>query len=472
MDNQITRRETLRLSIGGALGLTSMAQAVAHGQETKAPAATPEKLRKIAEPTVKTRIFWTWDHCAEWALNRPGALTLGCGSPYWRGTAAFIEDYSRLLRWCGLHGVDAVVIWGLLRDSHGGVDAAKKLCDVAQQNGVRILCGVGLNSYGGVYYEGNSPYSLARHLQAHPELNGVASGGNACPSRKENHDFTAESLRWLFKTLPGLGGVQIESGDGGVCHCRLCQTRRQHPASGHSWEDMALLYPMAADAIRSVAPNAWIICETYNHPEPFADPAKSPAFGQGKPSWADECLARFPDNVFIQWVGDQYVKPLAQHPWTTAGRVLPIAGDRHHRHIMRAHFGTYWFGRRGELAIDWLAELVQQSVAHGFDAMSIFGEVSPYNACAELNYLALENFGGATNPRADLGVFLREVAAPLLGGEKQAQEYLRFARLVADPPRISQALQQIYAHCGAAKPPAIAHRWAWLGEYLGSYVNP
>ena len=74
MDNQYTRRETLRLSIGGAIGLTSMAHAAAHGEETKAPAvtATPEKLPNATAPTIKTRIFWTWDHCAEWALNRPG----------------------------------------------------------------------------------------------------------------------------------------------------------------------------------------------------------------------------------------------------------------------------------------------------------------------------------------------------------------------------------------------------------------
>lgn len=459
----------LRRSLGGAAGLSWLAQAAVHGGEAKSP--LPDIAPGKHQAPVKTRIFWTWDHSAEWALNRPGALTLGCGSPYWRGTAAFIEDYSRMFRWCGRHGVDAVVIWGLLRDSHGGLDAAKKLCDVAYANGVRVLCGVGLNSYGGVYYEGNSPYSLARHLEAHPELRGVNSGGNACPSRKENQDFIATSLQWLFESLPGLGGVQIETGDGGVCRCALCQERRRHPAGGHSWEDMALLYPISADAIRSVSPEAWIICETYQHPDPSPDAEKAPAFGEGKPPWADECLARFPDNVFVQWVGDRYVKPLSQHEWTDAGRVLPVDGQKHHRHIMRAHFATYWFGRRGELAIDWLAELVSQSVSHGFDAMSIFGEVSPYNACAELNYLAFENYGGPRNPGANLDVFLRDVGGPMLGGEKEAHEYLRFARLVADPPRISPALKEIYVRCGGSTSPEIAHRWAWLGEYLGSFVN-
>jgi hypothetical protein len=35
---------------------------------------------------------------------------------------------------------------------------------------VRLLCGVGLNAYGGVYYERNSPYSQLDYLHQHPEL--------------------------------------------------------------------------------------------------------------------------------------------------------------------------------------------------------------------------------------------------------------------------------------------------------------
>ena len=162
-------------------------------------------------------------------------------------------DYTALLRWCGRHHIDAVVVWGLLRDCHGGLESAKRLCDVAAKENVRLLCGVGLNAYGGVYYEGNSPYNLERHLEAHPELSAVDAEGNqlsftidangtktpittkgmpgprgfyqACPSRRENQDFMAESLAWLFKNLP-LGGVQMETGDTGICQCKLCRDRR------------------------------------------------------------------------------------------------------------------------------------------------------------------------------------------------------------------------------------------------------
>jgi hypothetical protein len=136
------------------------------------------------------------------------------------------------------------VVWGLLRDSHGGVDAAKRLCDVANKKGVRLLCGVGLNAYGGVYYEGSSPHSLERHLESNPELyaydsdgkkmvfnlgiNGPRLSHHACPSRTENQDFAAESLRWLFKNL-SLGGVQIETGDTGVWQCAPLQDAEATP---------------------------------------------------------------------------------------------------------------------------------------------------------------------------------------------------------------------------------------------------
>ena len=102
-----------------------------------------------------------------------------------------------------------------LRDCHGGLESAKRLCDVATKQNVRLLCGVGLNAYGGVYYEGNSPYSLER-------------------------------------------------------------------------------YPLATNAIRSVAPDAWIVCETYSCPQPYAGPDKAPTFGDAKPVWADAELAKFP----------------------------------------------------------------------------------------------------------------------------------------------------------------------------------
>ena len=479
-----SRREMLRLLMAAAV-VGPVCSGSSEGFQAF-PAQTPK-----GTPPIRTRMFWTWDHSTEWALNRPGAHTMGAANEYGRTTEAFLADYTALLHWCSHHSVDAVVVWGLLRDSHGGLDSAKRLSDIAASQGVRLLCGVGLNCYGGVYYEGDSPISLEHHLASHPDLIALDQAGNrmnkphqyvACPSRPENQEFAAESLRWLFKNLP-LGGVQIESGDYTVCHCHLCQDRRKHPFSTFSWEDMALMYPIAAGAIRSVSPRAWIVCETYSHPEPYSGPKEAPGFGEGKPSWADECLDQFPkgDGIFAQWVCDQYVQPLDRRPWTSAGKVSSVQ----RQNIMRSHIGTYWAGHsRGELSIDWIADMVKRSSASGFDTISLFGEVSPFDTGTELNYLALENYGSAANPNSELELFLNEVAAPLLGGPKYAHDFLGYARLSDNRSKMksgnggeglgtvpAKALKEIYARCGSL-PPDVARRWVWLANYLASADYP
>ena len=489
----LNRREMIQMSAAGGLGAVIGAAEFSGSVIAADPRAA---VAATGKSPIQTRMFWTWDHSTEWALNRPGAHTHGSCNEYGRSTEAFLQDYTSLLRWCGRHHIDAVVVWGLLRDGHGGLESAQRLCDVAAKEKVRLLCGVGLNAYGGVYYEGNSPHNLERHLERYPELNAVDTDGNplnfsidgngvktpiktkgmpgprgfyqACPSRRENQDFLAESLAWLFKNLP-LGGVQVETGDTGICQCKLCRDRRQHsplPFSWLSWEDMGLMYPLATKAVRSAAPDAWVVCETYSHPQPYPGPDKPPKFGDAMPAWAAAELAKFPRGVFVQWVADYFMKNGEVTPaWTSEGRV----SNADHRHIMRSHLATSWFGNRGELAVDWIANMVQRSMASGFDGISLFGEVSPFHAGAELNYLALADYGGAGNPTADLEAFQQRVAGPLLGGVENARDFVRIARLGRDRPQIPAALASIYGRLPSL-PPDAARRWCWLANQLASFV--
>ena len=116
---------------------------------------------------INMRLLWTWDHCVQWDCRARRVRTTGGASNEYPGTAEdFIREHSLMLRWCGQNGIEGVVVWGLLRMGMAGVKAATRLCEVADEGaGVKLLAGVGLNAYGGVYYEGASEWSLNNHLQ-------------------------------------------------------------------------------------------------------------------------------------------------------------------------------------------------------------------------------------------------------------------------------------------------------------------
>ena len=66
----LNRRDLLQWSVacgvGAAIHESGLSRrAVASDSQ---PTAVPP-----GEPPIKTRMFWTWDHSTEWALNRAGA---------------------------------------------------------------------------------------------------------------------------------------------------------------------------------------------------------------------------------------------------------------------------------------------------------------------------------------------------------------------------------------------------------------
>jgi len=76
---------------------------------------------------------------------------IGVFNPYGKPPDGFLADYTRLADFMSRNCIPAVVIYGMFRDSHGGVAAAQTLCRYANDRGVRILPGVAINAYGGVY---------------------------------------------------------------------------------------------------------------------------------------------------------------------------------------------------------------------------------------------------------------------------------------------------------------------------------
>ena len=124
-------------------------------------------------PALPYRLFWTWDHSTNWYLEQVGIQEIGAMNYYSKPKEGFLEDYYRLINFMSKNRINGVTIYGFLRDSHGGIEAAKELCLYAKERGVKILPGVGINAYGGIYFEGNHRYNLTNWLKEHPELRAV-----------------------------------------------------------------------------------------------------------------------------------------------------------------------------------------------------------------------------------------------------------------------------------------------------------
>lgn len=170
-------------------------------------------------------LLWCWDSRMTWD-DEPENIQLKMAAaeklfPYPKRPESYLTGFRRMVDYCADAGIWGVIIWGFLRDSHGGVEAAKDLCKYASDRGVAILPGVGLCSYGGYYYEGEHPYSLGSYLKAHPERASTAweDGGGKRevhpvldPSLEANQTWWREGLEWMLDTFE-IGGINYEMGD-------------------------------------------------------------------------------------------------------------------------------------------------------------------------------------------------------------------------------------------------------------------
>jgi hypothetical protein len=76
--------------------------------------------------------FWTWDHSTNWVLDDPGMQTWGCYNKYLKRPETYVEDYRRLTDLCAGLGIGGIVVWGFLRDSHGGIESARRVASNAE----------------------------------------------------------------------------------------------------------------------------------------------------------------------------------------------------------------------------------------------------------------------------------------------------------------------------------------------------
>lgn len=412
----------------------------------------PGPVSMTVSPALPHRIFWTWDHSTNWDLLSVGQQESGAFNGYEKQPECFVDGYQRLIDFMSANRVGGLVVYGLLRDGHGGVETAKSLCAYARDRGVRLIAGIAANSYGGIYYEGDHDYNLATWLDRHPELEasftqmpgfhiddygrvpfpkGPLSRAGRSEAR-ENLQWTLEGIDWLIETVQP-GGINIEFGD---------------YAGSDPVADMRAILPSVLDRVASHDPNLPVITDVGW--DSLLDP-ELPGKFQGLPP---ECIYEFTFNRSY-WNGlrEQLNPKIVQS--------LPM-----HSTILRGQIGTQWNKQRYSYLAPDFADLARVACDAGMEGISMFSEVSDFSAPNEFNYLAFARFGYEKD--LTWNRFVTETIEPALGGPVAAHDYLEAVTALNTEPNDGELdrLAQMAHHGAAVSTGDARRRWVWLEHKL------
>ena len=389
--------------------------------------------------------FWTWDHSANWVLDDPCILTFGCANAYLKRPETFVEDYRRLTDLAAGLGIRGIVVWGFLRDSHGGVDSAKRVADYAASRGVAIMPGVGLNWYGGVYYEGDHRFNSGTFVRRFPEARLVSKEGltlpsgeaGICPSHPGFVEWMGEGLDWLFREF-NIGGVNLENGDFVVCHCPRCQAHRASwPADDPDFfRVQALSYLPALRSLERHLTGKLVTWATYTNfsfgLKPQFPDDTWPAIGQRVP----EVVRRAPADAITQWTLTGAVRgvPLPLSTYLDDGAPAAAFENPHWPADLRPpgtrsagflHQASQWtpYGPAGRYRqiVSTIKEGCLRAHRSGMEGVSIHGEVTSRYVPWALNYLAFSHF--THWPEDSLRAFGRRTLGQVLGGEADGEAF-------------------------------------------------
>ena len=361
-------------------------------------------------PRLKYRWFWTWDHRMDWGGPGKIGTVMGGGGTYIKKPEAFLIDYKRCVDYMADHKFNGLIIWGFLRDTHGGVEASEELCRYASRRGVRILPGVGTSGYAGYYFEGNHAMNADTWLAKHPELRSIGPDGRArnapCPSNKANQQWLDRGAEWLFENFQ-IGGVNLEMGDFFVCLCDGCKRARAEIGSDEPdyYKDMAISHMVTLRTMRRLAPEAWLSYATYT--------GYTAAMMDAPPKF----LAMIPEDAVCQWT----LSSMARR-WP--GDIRPKA--RHN--VGYLHWCNRSTRTEDDFYLERVRDICRNASGAGFEGLDTYGELSAERPNAEVFYLAWEAF--LWQPEMTVGEFVDGRLARLYGGSKAARLLVEIIPLI------------------------------------------
>lgn len=375
----------------------------------------PSSVREI--PTLKYRWLWTWDWRMEWGGVEPGGAKMGGGGAYRKNPDSFLADYKACIDYMSENGLNGLIIWGFIRDSHGGVTASQELCRYAEERGVRILPGVGTSGYGGYVFEGDHPYNVHTWLEKHPELRTVNKNGSIgekgvdglsdhlCPSKKANLKWLDEGAKWLFDNFE-IGGVNLEMGDFFVCYCDECKRARAAIKSDEPeyYKDMAISHGRTLRTMHKLAPDAWLSYATYT------------GFTREMMTKPPKFIEMIPPYAICQWtlthMLDSAHIPNSMDPASSKGWPEDVKPMTQHS-VGYLH----WANKSTRTGHDFYSERLRKasrlSYHAGLEGLVLYGELPDSQLNMKLNYLAFREY--CFHPNLSRKHFIEKRLAPLYG---------------------------------------------------------
>ena len=431
-----------RAAVPGAVGELLNFRIDAAAKHASVPA-----LDLVDNPALPYRIFWNWDHSTNWVRGVRGEQEDGCLNPYMKGAEAYLNDYRALLDYMGEHKVNGLILWGFLRDSHGGVQQSKRLVDHAFSRGVHVLPGIGSSFYGGIYYEGANRFNVDTWLSGNPpglrflDKNGKRLPNAICPSRPENTRWLREGADWLFSEFPNLGGANLENGDFFTCETDDCRRMRQKPENDPNfYYDMLVTQLPIIEAARKRNPQAWMTYATYTgfNPDELWKHTDKALVRSAVPRFVE----RYPQESICQWTYTSMVEGFGREPEPVVRKRWPSGLRPPTKHsIGLLHQGSQWHGSdiwwtrsprsngTGQRYVD-ISDLISYTCSRcaeeGLEGLEILGEVSSASPANELNYLAFEEF--TWHPRGSMDDFIRDRLARAYGSAEDARRFMRMVR--------------------------------------------
>ena len=432
------------------------------------------ELNVVERAQLKYRWFRNWDYRTHW--DNSGAATgtslepaqSNRTSPYLENGETYLRDLKKTVDFMSEHRLNGLILWGFLRDSHGGVTTARELCNYARERGVRILAGIGLSGHGGFFYEGEHPYNLNTWLRSHPELQSVDEKGQfrtqtLCPEKAANRKWYQDGLKWLYENT-GIGGISLELGDFFVCYCEDCKKARQTMGGSdpNYYKDTARIANFLSAEATRLDPKTWVSYLTYTGFD--LDSIQSPSGAAAPPrkvtaSYPPDFVKQVPDFAICQW---DLAPMLKNQVWPSPFR----APAKHNVGLL--NWGNIATSFEREVYWKRLEEVTHHAIASNLEGLGIYGELSPDAANVELTYLLFSEF--AFNPALDLEEFSRVKLSRLYGGEEAARKLVKILDLLESEAglaaeNIDQAVTLARQSAEAANAEG-KDRWSRLVRYL------